>query len=70
MEVLKQLRQQQKVILGIHYWTQTGKGIHIRTLCQTYEGSVVTKQRPTEMGGRTTYWTLLPYRTPFQNGTN
>jgi hypothetical protein len=21
--------------LGIHYWTQTGKGIHIRTLSQT-----------------------------------
>jgi hypothetical protein len=32
--------------LGIHYWTQTGKGIYIRTLCQTNEGSVETKQRP------------------------
>jgi hypothetical protein len=46
--------------LGIHYWTQTGRGIHISTLCQTYARSVGTKQRPTEMGGRTTYWTLPP----------
>jgi hypothetical protein len=47
-------------ILGIHYWTQTGKGIYIMTLCQTNEGSVGTKQRPTKMGGRITYWTLPP----------
>jgi hypothetical protein len=44
--------------LGIHYWSQTGKGIYIRTLCLTNEGSVGTKQRPTKMGGRNTYWTL------------
>jgi hypothetical protein len=51
-------------ILGIHNWTQTG--IYIRTLCQMNEGSVGTKQRPTKMGGRITYWTLPPKRTRFQ----
>jgi hypothetical protein len=49
-----------KKTLGIHYCTQTGKGIYIGTLCQTNEGSVGTKQRPTKMGGRITYWTLPP----------
>jgi hypothetical protein len=49
-----------KKILGIHNWTQTGKGIHIRTFCQKNEGSAETKQRPTKMGGRITYWTLPP----------
>jgi hypothetical protein len=44
----------------IHNWTQTGKGVYIRTLCQKNEGSVETKQRPTKMGGRITYWTLPP----------
>jgi hypothetical protein len=43
-----------------------GKGIYIRTLCQKNEGSVEAKQRPTKMGGRITYWTLPPKRTPFQ----
>jgi hypothetical protein len=36
------------------------KGIYIRPLCQKNEGSVGTKQRPTKMGGRITYWTLPP----------
>jgi hypothetical protein len=52
--------------LGIHCWTQTGKGIYIRTLCQTNELSVETKQRPTKMGGRITYWTLpVLWPTPY-----
>jgi hypothetical protein len=54
--------------LGIHNWTQTGKGAYIWALCQKNEVSVEIKQRPVKMGGRTTYWTLPPKRTPFQNG--
>jgi hypothetical protein len=42
------------------------QSIYIRTLCQKNEGSVETKQRPAKMGGRITYWTLPPKRTPFQ----
>jgi hypothetical protein len=38
----------------------TGKGIYIRSLCQKNKGSVETKQRPTKMDGRITYWTLPP----------
>jgi hypothetical protein len=34
------------------------------------EGSVGIKQRPAKMDGRTTYWTLPPKRTPFQNGVD
>jgi hypothetical protein len=55
-----------KKILRIHNWTHTGKGIYIRTLCQKNKGSVETKQRSTKIGGRITYWTLPPKRTPFQ----
>jgi hypothetical protein len=32
--------------MGIHNWTQTGKGTYIRTLCQKNKGSVEIKQRP------------------------
>jgi hypothetical protein len=42
------------------YLIFTGKAVYIRTLCQKNEGSVETKQRPTKMGGRITYWTLPP----------
>jgi hypothetical protein len=56
--------------LGIHNWTQTGKGAYIWALCHKNKGSVEIKQRPVKMGGRTTYWTLPPKRAPFQNGVN
>jgi hypothetical protein len=56
--------------LGIHNFTQTGKGTYIWALCQKNEGSVEIKQTPIKMGGRTTYWTLPPKRTPFQNGVD
>jgi hypothetical protein len=54
--------------LGIHNWTQIGKGTYTRALCQKNEGSVGVKQRPIKMCGRTTYRTLSPTRTPFQTG--
>jgi hypothetical protein len=60
-------RKSQKT-LGIHNWTQTGKGNYTRALCQKNEGFVEVKQRPIKMGGRTIYKTLSPERTPFQNG--
>jgi hypothetical protein len=40
-------------VLGIHNWTQTGKGTYTRALCQKNEGSTEIKQRPVKMGGRT-----------------
>jgi hypothetical protein len=52
----------------VYNWTQTGKGTYIWALCQKNEGSIEIKHRPIKMGGRTTYWTLLPKRTPFQTG--
>jgi hypothetical protein len=57
-----------KKILGIHNWTQTGKGTYTRALCQKNEGSVEIKHRPIKMGGRTLYRTLPPKRAPFQIG--
>jgi hypothetical protein len=51
-----------KRTLGIHNWTQTGKGIYTRALCQKNVGSVKIKQRPIKMGGRTIYRTLSPKR--------
>jgi hypothetical protein len=47
-----------------------GKGTYIWALCQKNEGSLKIKQRPVKMDGRTTYWTLPPKRTPFQNGVD
>jgi hypothetical protein len=47
--------QKSQKALGIHNWTQTGKGIYIRTLCLKNEGPVKIKQRSTKMG-----WTLPP----------
>jgi hypothetical protein len=52
--------------MGIHNWTQTGKGTYNRALCQKNEGSVEVKQRQIKMGGRTIYRTLSPKRAPFQ----
>jgi hypothetical protein len=40
------------------------------SLCQMNEESVEIKQRPVEMGDRTTYWTLPPKTAPFQNGVD
>jgi hypothetical protein len=54
--------------LGIHNWTQTGKGTYASALCQKNEGSVEIKQRSIKMGGRTIYRTPSPKRTPFQTG--
>jgi hypothetical protein len=56
--------------LAIRNWIQTGKGTYTWALCRKNEGSVEVKHRPIKMGGRTTYWTLSPKRTPFQTGTN
>jgi hypothetical protein len=39
-----------------------------RTLCQKNQGTVKIKQKPVMLGGRTTYRTPSPERTPFQNG--
>jgi hypothetical protein len=35
--------------MGIHNWTQTGRGTHIKTLCQKNKGSVKIKQRPLDV---------------------
>jgi hypothetical protein len=44
--------------MGIHNWTQTGKGTYTRTLCQKNEESVEIKQRPIKMDSKTIYRTL------------
>jgi hypothetical protein len=59
-----------KKTLGIRNRTYTGKGTYTRALCQKNVGSVAIKQRPTKMGGRATYRTLLPKRAPFQIGVD
>jgi hypothetical protein len=46
--------------MGIHNWTQTGNGTHIRTICQKNKVSVSIKQRPIKMDGRTIHKTLSP----------
>jgi hypothetical protein len=55
--------------LGIHNWTQTGKGSYIRALYQKNEGTVEIKQMPIKMGGRTICRTLSPEITPIKTGT-
>jgi hypothetical protein len=35
-----------------------------------HRNSYILQQRPVKMGGRTTYRTLSPKRTPFQIGTD
>jgi hypothetical protein len=62
------MNRNHKRTLGIHNWTQTGKGTYPWVLCQKNEGSVEVKQRPIKMGDRTIYRTLSPKRTPFQTG--
>jgi hypothetical protein len=47
--------QKKKKPLGSQNWTQRGKGIYTRALCQKNEGSVEAKQRPIKMGDRTIY---------------
>jgi hypothetical protein len=54
--------------MGIHNWSQAGKGTYIRTLCQKNKGSAEIKQRPIKMDSRTIYRTLSCNGTPFQNG--
>jgi hypothetical protein len=54
--------------MGIHNWTQTGKGTYIRALCQKNKGSVEIKQRPTQMDSRTIHRTLSSKGTSFQTG--
>jgi hypothetical protein len=53
---------------SILYTQSVGKGNYTRALCQKNEGSVKTKQRPVNMGGRNIYRTLSPKRAPFQIG--
>jgi hypothetical protein len=59
-------------------WKKKGKE-ELHSFCQNtkrdrresyFERSVGIKQRPVEMSGRTTYWTLPPKRAPFQNGVD
>jgi hypothetical protein len=64
------MNRNHKKTLGIHYWTQTGKGAYTRALCQKNKGSVKIEQRPIKMGGRTIYRALSPKRTLFQTGTD
>jgi hypothetical protein len=45
--------------MGIHNWTQTGKGIYIRTFCQKNKGSVEIKQRPIKLDSRTSTLDVL-----------
>jgi hypothetical protein len=52
--------------MGIHNWTQTGKGTHIRTLCQKNEGSAEIKQGQIKTAQRT----LSSKRTHFQTETD
>jgi hypothetical protein len=60
--------QKSQKTLAIDNWTQTGKGIHIRTLCQKNGGSVEVKQRTIKMGDGTIYRTLLPKKHLFKLG--
>jgi hypothetical protein len=60
------MNRNHKKTLGIHNWTQTGKGTYIWALCQNNEGSVEIKQRPIKMDGRTIHRTLSPKRSPFK----
>jgi hypothetical protein len=39
--------------MGIHNWTQIGKGTYMRTLCQKNKGSVEIKHTPIKMDSRT-----------------
>jgi hypothetical protein len=54
--------------MGIHNWTETGKGTHIRTLCQKNKRSVEIKQRPIKMDSGTIHRTLSSKGTVFKLG--
>jgi hypothetical protein len=56
--------------MGIHNWTQTGKGIDIRTLCQKIKRSVEAQQRPIKMDSGAVYRTLSSEGTPLQTGVD
>jgi hypothetical protein len=62
--------QKSQKTMGIHNWTQTGKGTYIRALCQKNRGSVEIKQRPIKLDSRTVYRTLSSKGTPFQTGND
>jgi hypothetical protein len=62
------MNRNHKKTLGSHNWTQTGKGIYTRPLCQKNKEYVEVKQRPVKIGLRTIYRTLTPKREPFQTG--
>jgi hypothetical protein len=44
--------------MGIHNWTQTGKGTYTRTFCQKNKGPVKAEQRPTKMDSGAIHRTL------------
>jgi hypothetical protein len=52
--------QKSQKTLGIHNWTETGKGTYTSALCQKNVESVEAEQRPIKIGGRTIYRTLSP----------
>jgi hypothetical protein len=54
--------------MGVHNWTQTGKGAYIKILCQENKGPVKVEQGPIEMDSGTTHRSLPSKRTPFQVG--
>jgi hypothetical protein len=53
--------------LGVLNRTPTGKGTRTRSLWQKNHGTVKTIQKPVTVDDRTTYRTVSPTRTPFQN---
>jgi hypothetical protein len=57
---LERKQREAVVILLANYAYKSLDSSRLRALCQKNEGSVDTKQRPTKMGGRITYWTLPP----------
>jgi hypothetical protein len=63
-------KQKSYQTVGIHNWTQIGKGTHIRTLCQKIKGSTETKQEPVKMDSWTICRTLSSKRTPFLIGAD
>jgi ribonuclease HI len=62
------MNRSHKKAMGIHNWTQTGKGTYIRTFCQKNKGSVEIKQRPIKMDSWTIHRTMSSKGTPFQTG--
>jgi hypothetical protein len=63
------VKQKSHKTMGIHNWTQTGKGTtYIRALCQKNKGCVEIKQRPIKMDNRTIYRTLSSKGSLFKLG--